>query len=178
MNTSNVPNINIEKIDVNPIININIDNNNENINEDENKAIEESIQKYENINFRVLQDSLSKENFRYELYPIDTFKKHMKNQLDGIYQYLYDDYIEGLFESPYKSDYQGNTEEYINNFGLLFKFSREVIRIQNEIIKLVGKERYNYILHIASVMMVSEWSKHKAIESDKQIRSQVIRGPH
>lgn len=155
-----------------PIINIE--------NEIDNKSIEieNTIKKYEEINFKVLKDKLSKGEFRYELYPMETFKKHMKTQLEGTYQYLYDDYIEGLFGAPYKKDYYGNMEEYTNNFALLFKFNREVIRIRKEIIELVGKERYNYILHISSIMMISEFSKHKAVESDRNIKAQVIRGPH
>ena len=171
---NNQPNVNIENINVNPTININIPNCE--CKEDEN--IEEIIGKYENINFKVLKDKLGINSFRYELYPIKTFKEHIKNQLAGLWVYLYEDYINDLYEVNNKANYQENVEEYYNNFNLLFKLIKEVIRKKEEIIENVGKEKYNYIIHIATVMMVSEWSKYKIINEDKKIRAQIIRGPH
>ena len=168
------PNIKIDNINVNPTININIPN----CSCEEEIDYDKIIGRYEDINFKVLKDKLSKNNFRYELYPIETFKEHIKKVMSGLWGYLYSDYIEDLYEVKGKGNYQDNVEEFYNNFNLLFKFIREVIRKKEDIIQIIGKEKYNYIVHISSIMMISEWSKYRAVEEDKQIRAQVVRGPH
>lgn len=172
---NNKTRVNIENINVNPTININIPNCDC---IEENVDYDKIVEKYENINFKVLKDKLSKNDYRYELYPIETFKEHIKDIMQGLWGYLYNDYISDLYEVKGKANYQENIEEYYNNFNLLFKFIREVIRKKEDIVGSIGTEKYNYIIHISSIMMISEFSKYKAVEKDKKIRAQVIRGPH
>lgn len=172
---NNKPKVNIENININPTININIPNCDD---IEENVDYDKIVEKYENINFKVLKDKLSKNDYRYELYPIETFKEHIKDIIRGLWGYLYNDYISDLYEVKSKANYQENIEEYYNNFNLLFKFIREVIRKKEDIVGNIGAEKYNYIIHISSIMMISEFSKYRAVEEDKKIRAQIIRGPH
>lgn len=172
---NNKPKVNIENININPTININIPNCDD---IEENVDYDKIVEKYENINFKVLKDKLSKNDYRYELYPIETFKEHIKDIIRGLWGYLYNDYISDLYEVKGKANYQENIEEYYNNFNLLFKFIREVIRKKEDIVGSIGAEKYNYIIHISSIMMISEFSKYRAVEEDKKIRAQIIRGPH
>lgn len=140
-----------------------------------NQTNKELVEDYEKISYSTLTNDLSSNKSRYEYYHIKTLKSHFERNIPEENSELYKRYIEPLVEVNNKSNYEENLKEYLTNFNYLFEFIKDLVK--NEVIYLqtMSKAVYNYLIHNATIALISEWNKYQAVKADKIARSRITR---